>query len=148
LPGAERVRFDLRGVIFLNHDDEIIGLPRSVDGIQIRQKCHRLHFLHATGWQEPENTAIGAYVLHFADGKRQEVPILYGEELRDFNFNGDAKDVRSAKVAWMGQHSTRDHARLFIRTWENPHPEIEIEALDFASKMTKCAPFLVAITAE
>src|SRR2546426_2569912 len=38
--------------------------------------------------------------------------------------------------------------RLFSQSWLNPHPEVEIQSLDFVSKMTKCAPFLVAITAE
>jgi len=33
-------------------------------------------------------------------------------------------------------------------TWENPRPDVAIEAIDFRSKQTACGPFLVAITVE
>ena len=148
LPGSNRIQYDLRGVIQLNHSNVFAGVPSSVDGIQIRQKCRRLHFLHSTGWQESEGAAIGAYVLRYADGRQVEIPLLYGQDLREWVGNSDPVEVRGAKVAWTGTNSERDAIRLFECAWENPHPEIEIETLDFVSKMTKCAPFLVAITAE
>jgi WD40 repeat protein len=146
LPGSNRIQFDLRGVVQLNHADEFPGVPRSVEGIQIGQKCHRLYFLQATGWRESEDAAIGAYILHYADGTQQEVPILYGQDLLEW-ISPDSDALRIATVAWTGTNSERGAIRLFERTWQNPHPDVEIETLDFVSKMTKCAPFLIAITA-
>ena len=38
--------------------------------------------------------------------------------------------------------------RLYLSVWRNPHPAKKIASLDYASTMTKAAPFCVAITAE
>jgi hypothetical protein len=35
-----------------------------------------------------------------------------------------------------------------MSTWKNPRPLVEIVSLDFVSKLTKCGPFLIAVTAE
>jgi hypothetical protein len=161
---SHRSRFDVRGVIQLYHVgwvsapaietpqgtrwQDVPGVPRSVEGILVGQKCSRLHFLHATRGQESDDTVIGGYILQFADGKREEIPIVYGDDLREWIVKNDSNDLRVAKMAWIGTNAKQGAIRLFCRTWENPHPEIEIQCLDFVSKMTKCAPFLVAITAE
>ncbi len=38
--------------------------------------------------------------------------------------------------------------RLFKTTWKNPRPDVQVKSIDYISKMTNCAPFLVAITVE
>ena len=38
--------------------------------------------------------------------------------------------------------------RLFKTAWDNPQPDIEVESIDYVSKMTDSAPFLIAITVE
>jgi hypothetical protein len=38
--------------------------------------------------------------------------------------------------------------RLFKATWRNLRSDVRVKNLDFVSAMTKCAPFLVAITVE
>jgi hypothetical protein len=35
-----------------------------------------------------------------------------------------------------------------MSTWENPRPEIEVTTIDFVSAMSRCGPFLIALTAE
>ncbi len=45
-------------------------------------------------------------------------------------------------------HNLPGHARLYRVTWSNPWPEVEVRAMDFVSKMTRCSPFLVAATVE
>ena len=146
LPGSTGVVLDLRGLVQLSKDDSPPGFPNRVDGIALHQKCRRLHFLHATYHGESEGTEIGAYVVHFAGGQQEEIPIRYGQDLRDWVAPADETKVQN--IAWTGGNSRFPATRLFHDFWENPHPEIEIESLDFVSKLTKCAPFLVAITAE
>ncbi len=65
--------------------------------------------------------------------------------------NGEAGQ---ASVAWTGEDPTPASAekpgglRLFCRTYPNPHPELEVQTVDFISAMTKCGPFLVGMTVE
>lgn len=140
LAGTE---FDVRG---------LIQLPRrrlgSVAGIPIRRKFSRLQVLHSADWGEGDGTKIGAFILHYADGEQVELPIRFGEDVRDWW--GDSIDATRATVAWTGPRLSDPNAlvRLFKRTWDNPRPEVEVQGLDFASTGTECAPFLVALTVE
>ena len=139
LPGAPEVEFDLRGIIQLNYEADRPGIPHEVQGISVRQKCRRLQFLHGTyrwnGQDELDGAVVAIYVIHYAEGQREEIPIYSGNDLQR---------SRGATVAWEQEGSKQ----LFTKSWKNPHPEIEIQTMDFISKMTQCAPFLVAITAE
>jgi hypothetical protein len=55
-------------------------------------------------------------------------------------------------VAWRGENTaTRRRGfslQLYRTTWENPVPGAEIASLDFISRLSSSAPFLVAITAD
>jgi WD40 repeat protein len=145
LPGSGHIKFDLRGVVQLNNNDEVPGVPRAVEGIRIGQKCRRLHFLQATHHREKHGTLIGNYVLRYADGQKEEIPIIYGKDLEDWIPDPDQVVGRqSGNVAWSGSAGHR----VYTSTWENPRPDVEIASLDFASKMTRCGPFLIAVTTE
>jgi len=57
------------------------------------------------------------------------------------------------RTAGQSAFSTREGAngagfRLFKRTWDNLRPEVEVESFDFTSTVTKCSPFLIALTLE
>ncbi len=93
---------------------------------------------------------IGAYILHYADGRQMELPIVYGEDVRDWWQPSDPKDATRAAVAWSGPSPSGPSGglRVFQRTWDNPRPDVEVESLDFTSTVTKCAPFLIALTLE
>jgi WD40 repeat protein len=146
LPGAGGVEFDVRGVVQLNNDEAILGIPRSVENIAVRQECHRLHFLHATHRSEKPGTQIGTYVFHYADGQREEFPIVFGQDVDDWwvPVSKDSADPQGGKMVWKG----KDAHRVFMSTWKNPRPLVEIVSLDFVSKLTKCGPFLIAVMAE
>jgi WD40 repeat protein len=144
----DNVPFDLRGIIQINRKDGPTEVPVAVEGIPIRRKAACLHFLHATGWSEAENTLIGAYKIHYRDGTQQDVPLVYGKDLREWLCASDFADVPQARVIWSGYNSVRGPFRLFCRRWENPSPDVEIDSLDFVSNLTQCAPYLLAITAD
>ena len=180
------VEFDVRGLIQLDGKtlrSEGGKYPVRVDGIPVGRKINSLHALHATGWQVPQGTVVGAYVLHHEDGSQTEIEIVYGKHVLDWwSFTNVALDSENTKIAWTGSNALartivpaqpqerladgasrlleniglkklaqaegRRCIRLFRSAWDNPHPRLEVESIDFVSKMTDSAPFLVAITVE
>jgi hypothetical protein len=77
------------------------------------------------------------------------VPIIYGEDVRDWNTEADASHkLKRAVIAWSGINADGRTVRLFKSSWENPWPTAEIADIDYVSAMASSAPFLVAITLE
>jgi hypothetical protein len=132
--------------------------PEKVEGIKVGEKFDRLHILHTTGYGEgseppvEDGTEIGAYVVHYADGATERLPIRYGEDLRDWWDWPDRPNVTRAKLAWTGTNKAAEvygrMIRLFRVEWTNPHSEKEVKIIDFTSKATECDPLLVALTLE
>jgi hypothetical protein len=148
--------FDVRSIVQLSGTGlgrNASRYPKSVEGIPVNMKCAKLHFLHATGYTMSDGSLIGAYVVHFSDGRRQEVRIVYGQDVFDWwipeappaNTN-PAGGTNAA--AWSTTIALRISGGLYKSTWVNPSPGTEVKTIDFVSLRTKCAPFLVAITAE
>ena len=102
-------------------------------------------------------TEIGVYRIRYADGQQQEIPIIYGAHLRHYYRTEDPAEAlalaKNTKVAWVGDTQNRDtqakdRNQLFEMTWENEHPDVMIESLDFISRRTGTTPVLFAITVE
>lgn len=148
------VEFDLRGVIQLGGRGltDAKSFPVSVKTIPLKQKCRRLHFLHAAGPGSAADNSkqIASYTVKFTGNPaRLEIPVVYGRDLLDWRASD--KDSRSGPdtptVAWSATDSGRN-LRLYKTTWTNFAPDLEIESIDFTSSMNGPAPFLLAITAE
>ena len=151
------VEFDVRGVVQLRSQSQASAkYPVLVSGIPVHQRCQRLRFLHAAGFGNPadEGKQIGTYVVHFATNQmRLEIPIRYGHEVRNWHSQaGEPAAPEDLTVAWTGQNAVSKSAgqslRLFLTTWTNPAPDVEIESLDYVSGMAVPAPFLIAVSAE
>jgi hypothetical protein len=146
------VVFDVRGVVQLAGLDLLRAggrFPQQISGIRIGQLCHQLHFLQAAGWPAHDGTRLGAYLIHYADGRTQAVPIVYGEDVRDWNAESDSSHkLKRAAIVWSGITKQGRAVRLFKSSWTNPWPAVEISAIDYVSAMASAAPFLVAVTVE
>jgi hypothetical protein len=150
------VDFDVRGVIQLCSTKLGAGegeLPKEVKAIRVEQKCRRLHFLQGTQWRVADGTRIGAYVLHYQGGAQAELPIIYGQQVRDWWASGSEDyEAKAARVAWKGSNAASQSQNISLRVFDsacsNPHPEQQIQSVDFVSAMTDSAPFLIAITLE
>jgi WD40 repeat protein len=153
--------FDVRGVIqlrapsnaWLELPSATTPLPERTEGIRIGRKFARLHALLGTMGKEPDDTPIGAFVFHYANGRQHEIAIRYGQYLRDWWSGGDANEsIREGALVWRGNnHLTRvldGDIRIFASRFENPHPDQAIERIDFVSKLTGSGPFLIALTIE
>jgi hypothetical protein len=165
LPKGEQT---LDGVKF-KIDDQLIQLgstrlpnmPEKVE-ISLNQQAQKLHFLHATGWGQgqegdeffvADGTLIGQYQVNYDDKSNEVIPIVYGEDVRDWWLPEGAKDTTTrGKVAWRGANKAAKELnatlRLYRAEWKNPHPGRKIANVLYSSNNTKSAPFLVALTAE
>lgn len=153
LPGGRgtygEVPFDVGGVVQLRGLGDrkyANSYPEAVDAIPVHGQCAKLHFLHATAWSTASGTRIAAYVVHYADNTELTVPVLYGDDLRDYTY--EPSDETKAKGAAWSSTEGRYPKRVFRSTWVNPKPKVQIKEIDFVSAGSRCYPFLLAITAE
>jgi hypothetical protein len=145
--------YDVRGVIQLKSQMLTPPFPKEILGIAVRQQCRRIHFLHATAFEETPNTRIGHYLVRYIDGQEQEIPIVYGRDVQDWWFDPRATaSPGTGSVVWTGENEpTRTRGmglRLFHSQWDNPRDQVEVLSIDYLSAMTASAPFLIAITIE
>ncbi len=131
------------------------GPPDVVRDIPIDARFDTLHILHSTmfgnAFGAEDGTEIGAYVVRYADKTEVRIPIIYGVDVRDWWRDSDPAEPSRGKLAWIGRNeatSDSDAIRLFASEWANPHPDRRVEAIDFETKDTAAAPFLVALTLE
>jgi hypothetical protein len=146
------VVYDVRGIIQLSGIELRKGgghYPEQINGMRIDQMCRQLHFLHAAGWQSSDGTRVGSYIVHYADAPEQAIPIVYGEDVRDWNGSNDrSTELTHGSMVWSEINNAGLHVRLFSTAWVNPVPDKKIVSIDYISTMTTAAPFLIAITAE
>jgi hypothetical protein len=125
-------------------------LPARIPGIQVNTAFKTLHILQATQQATQNGTEIGAYILHYADGTQERIPVVYGENACNWWEFREPEQPSRAIVAWKGTNDIGERekrpVRLFAMTWENPFPTKVIKTIDFESASTICDPFVVAIT--
>jgi hypothetical protein len=151
----------LGGVKF-NIGDRLIQLegpgktfPTKVEGIAVGRKFAKLFILHAAGrcLAVKDGAVIGKYVVHYRDKSQATIEIVYGKDVRDWWELSDARQVTRAAVAWEADNpvrkETRTKVRLYLTTWENPHPKKEVARIDYVSTPgTPAWLFCVAMTVE
>jgi hypothetical protein len=122
---------------------EPFSWPRQVT-IPVKQKGKRLFFLgnvHGWGVDDPGTGKWGAvaeYVIHYADGKTQAVPIITGRTAEDWTLAPEATDV------FCGLRGEPWHLNVLGVTVR----PVQIERIVFRDLGTRAAPLLVAVTLE
>ncbi|MBN1248408.1 MAG: hypothetical protein JXC32_12170, partial [Anaerolineae bacterium] len=98
--------FDMRGVIQLAGQATTPAkgrdFPSVVEGIKVNHQGRRLHFLHGAVGETDQDTRIGDYVLHYADGRTVEVPIIYQRQVRNWWTREGEPLPTDADIAWTG----------------------------------------------
>jgi hypothetical protein len=143
--------------------------PERVEGIPVGRAFTRLHVLHGTLYgngmvigqegQEgdplyvADGTRIGQYTVRYEDGTTEVIPIVYGEDVRDWWFTGEPKAVTRGKVAWKGENTFAKQfdtrLRLFLGTWQNPKPDKKAVGIDFEkADGTPASPICIAVSLE
>ncbi len=86
--------------------------PESVTGIKVAARGTKLHILHATEQQTEPGTELGNYVIHYADGSQEKIPIVYGRNLVNWwNYPSQKNDPSDAQIAWTGRNEMVDGKR-------------------------------------
>jgi hypothetical protein len=146
------VLFDVRGIIQLTRNvTNWEAFPVQVAGIPIQTKCRRLHFLHATAYGPTvaNGTLIANFIIHYANGDREQIPVVFGKDVFDwFSPVGPGQRLDRAVEAWSGTSFGGQSVRLYKSTWDNPRLDVEVSSMDYVSQKTTAAPFLVALTAQ
>jgi len=127
--------------------------PQEVKGIPVNRDFLSLYILHGTQVASvPDHTLIGKYQVNYNDGTQETIPIVCGEDLRDWWNKDQSRPVSRGTVVWEGSNpkvrSSNVTLRLYLTKWTNPRPEMEVTSIDYVSANTVAAPFCVAMTAE
>lgn len=139
--------------------------PVRVRNLRIDGKFHRLHVLQgASGITEDTGgRKIAELVLHYADGSQARLPIVAGEQVRDWwgpiyetaaGWNARNPTAAGSELAWTGSNprikedKPEESLRLYQSSFDNPHPEREVSSIDFVSTVTDAAPFILGLTLE
>jgi hypothetical protein len=148
------IKFDARGMVQLmptgfRAPTLIREYPRSANSIAIGQKIGKLHLLNGTLLPDESESVVASVLVHFADGSEENFPLRYWHETLNYMVGIDAPppEVRSG---WRGPDPFRPgiFKELFIATWENPRPEIEVTSIDIRAESAEAALFIAAITIE
>jgi hypothetical protein len=165
------VTFDVQGTIQLMGAGikEIGGkaYPQRVEHIRIDRHCSKIHLLHGASFLTESaagNTNfIGKLFLHYADGSKQEIKIVAGENVLDwwgplYSTGADPRSITisspNSELAWTGSNPYLQEQRpnwslrLYKSTFANPNPNLELSSIDYASSVTRAAPFLVGLSIE
>ena len=92
-------------------------------------------------------------MVRYADGGGEGIPIVYGEDVRDW-WNWDkSKETKRGKIVWTGTNPAAKvydlEVRLYESEWTNPKPDVEVQSILYSSHMnTPGAPFCVALTVQ
>ena len=130
--------------------------PEQVTGISVNGLCHRIHLLHAnSAFTDPPGTVVARLVLNYRDGSRQDFAIRQNEQILDWWVWPSQKRKptdRNTVVAWTGQNPATAARglglRMFKTAFVNPHPDREVQTIDYVSGMAGSAPFMVGLTLE
>ena len=154
-PGLQTVAgvdFDVRGIVQLRRAAPDCQLFPMQIWIPADRMFRHLHALQGTRWVVREGLPVAAFVLHYADGTQDELPIVYGLHLRHEDVGTDLGNVSpEAAVATAAPRVERRQPRqprLYKTTLINPHPDREVHQIEYISKVTQSAPFLLAVTVE
>jgi hexosaminidase len=119
------------------------AFPKEAVGIPINQKLKCISFLHTTGWASKSGNKIGQYIIHYTDGTKATIDLVYGVNIQAWQ---DSVSTPEQTLAWKGK--TRDRKPINLRSfqWTNPNPGKEINSIDFVAIDTTVGPILLAIT--
>lgn len=131
-------------------------LPAEIAGIPIHAKADALFFLHTARLdrrmsekdrRERKKPAFFKYVVHYADGRTEDVPICSEIDI-DHYVQRHPVALPGAQVAWVGPFdNSDDKAVAYAKQWNNPRPDVQIASVDMVYIDKELGvPALLAIT--
>jgi hypothetical protein len=164
------IRFDVRGMIdpgfrtFAELEAARRGASAPDNGwaaktnrIPVWRKCSEIDFLHGAFGRAGETMdSVSRFVIHFANGISVTVPIVFGRDVADSQFDpfADGAVLPANAVTWETRLEKNAPPRpvfgFYIKRWNNPFPRETVAAIDFEPTQgtdgAYSGAFLVAIT--
>lgn len=119
--------------------DETRKLPQRVLSVAVEGRASALNFLHCTGlpsrrdrrlYAEGNPGPVGYYLVHYADGGSEVIPLLYQGNIDDWNSQrGPAQAVAVTGT----QTAAGALVTLAAVRWPNPRPDVAITTIDVVS---------------
>ena len=114
-------------------------------------KADVLAFLHSGGWLT-YGIRHATYVIHYADGKQIEIPVISGRNIFDWTSRPDALEgLKYYPEFGFTQHAIAVKVPMFtfghiwMTLWKNPSPEKKIQALEVIGE-NEGIPGLIAVS--
>ena len=114
-------------------------LPQEIKGISVNRRADALFFLHTARVTQRRNRdelkndvklEILRYVIHYADGTTETVPVYAEQDVDDFKAK-QPQPLPGAQLAWTRPfEGTEYHAAVYAQQWNNPRPDVEIVRVD------------------
>jgi beta-galactosidase len=135
------------------------GLPDAVTGIAVNKKADALFFLQAARIdrrrddrerREGRKYELARYVVHYADGKTENVPVYAEIDVDDYKQQGTPKAIPGAQIAWTAPYASTGYVAVaYSKQWNNPRPQVPIASIDLVSgeNRDRGVPVLLAVTA-
>lgn len=148
------VEFEIGDGVMQLGSSNVEGKPKEIKDIKVGRAAKKVHFLQACGYNAPDDTVIGKYVIRYDDKSTAEIEIAYGRDVVDWWSYPDQKAPTKGKAVWEGENEASKgfdaKIKLYLMTWENPKPDKTIASIDFEATNPDqaAAPFCVAITAD
>jgi hypothetical protein len=133
------------------------NLPNEIAGIPIHAKADALFFLHTARLdkrmndrdrREHKTYTLFKYVIHYADGQTEDVPIICEIDIGHY-VQPQPAALPGAQVAWSRPYgNSQDSAVAYAKQWNNPRPDVQIASVDMVYvDKSRGVPALLAITA-
>lgn len=145
-------RFDVRGIVQLagqGLSSRNVTFPRAVE-VPVGRAFRSLHLLLGAAYTSPDGARIGSVIFHFEAGHRWEVPLRYGTDVRDWWTATDTSGSDDG-VVWRGSNRASPaerSLRLYLRSFDSPHPGGVIDRIELRSAEAVSAPFFLGATVE
>jgi beta-galactosidase len=109
-------------------------------------KADVLFFLHTMvrqrEWKPRRNRneppTLWSYVVTYADGKSETIPVVYGRDVDHF-VQAEPKGLKGAALAWAAPFpaDASNSAVVWSKQWNNPRPDVEIRSITMRAETTR-----------
>lgn len=103
-------------------------------------QINELFFLHCAVGEEPPDTSIGEYEIHYEDGGREVITLSLGNNIMPL--------VSDKITIWLSPPLSNRLPGLRIFTWKNPFPQRKISEMKINSYITRSGVLLAGISAS
>ena len=110
----------------------------------VNRVCDTLYFLHACAWAGQKGALVGEYVVRYADGAEERVPLRNAQDVSDW---WKPEDRDNCAIGWQGNNAKSGNIGLGIFPWSNPRSGIAIASITARTKGNGPNLMLVAVTA-